>query len=171
MNDQSPVLKAAGSLYGFYESVLNHAQGALLLIVRLTWGGFLVQTGWGKWQDIPKVVGFFTEIGIPFPEVNACIVASVELFGGLFLILGLLSRLAPLPIIFAMIVAYATTEGDALQALVTGNPDPFLAAAPFVFLFAALLILVFGPGYLSADALIFRRLGWGERQSGSTRRD
>jgi putative oxidoreductase len=70
-----------------------------------------------------------------------------------------------------MIVAYATTEGDALQALVTGNPDPFLAAAPFVFLFAALLILVFGPGYLSADALIFRRLGWGERQSGSTRRD
>lgn len=114
MNDQSSALKTAGSLYRLYEAILNHAQGVVLLLVRLTWGGFLVQTGWGKWQDIPKVVGFFTQIGIPFPEVNAYIVASVELFGGLFLILGLLSRLAPLPIIFSMIVAYATTEGEAL---------------------------------------------------------
>lgn len=160
MNDQSSALKTAGSLYRLYEAILNHAQGVVLLLVRLTWGGFLVQTGWGKWQDIPKVVGFFTQIGIPFPEVNAYIVASVELFGGLFLILGLLSRLAPLPIIFSMIVAYATTEGEALQALVSGNPDPFLAATPFLFLFAAVLILVFGPGYLAADSLVLRRLGW-----------
>jgi putative oxidoreductase len=52
------------------------------------------------------------------------------------------------------VVAYATSEQEALSSLVHGNPDPFFAAAPFLFLFAAVLIWIFGPGRISLDAVV-----------------
>ena len=52
-----------------------------------------------------------------------------------------------------MIVAYATTEQDALKALFS-DPDKFVTATPFEFLFAAVIVLVFGPGKFSLDYLI-----------------
>lgn len=145
-------------LYPRYERILDSLQGVALLIIRLTWGWQFAITGWGKWHDIPKVVGFFTGIGIPLPTLNAYMVATTELVGGIFLILGLLARFTPIPLIISMIVAYATTEHEALAALVAGDPDPFFAAAPFLFLFASALIFVFGPGYLSLDQLVLKRL-------------
>ena len=151
------------SLYEGYERLLNSLQVVFLLAVRLVWGGQFMQTGWGKWHDIPKVVGFFTELGIPLPALNAHIVATTELVGGLFLVLGLLGRLTPVPLIIAMVVAYLTTEQEALQALAMGNPDPFFSAAPFLFLLASLLILIFGPGKLSLDHLILSR--WSKSQN------
>lgn len=138
-------------------SWLNHGQSALLLGIRLLWGWQFIQTGFGKWQDIGKVTGFFTGIGIPFPMLNAYVVATTELGGGILLVLGLCSRLTALPLIFSMIVAYVTTEQDALRAL-PGNPDPFLTAAPFLFLFACLIVLVFGPGKYSLDHLIAKKI-------------
>lgn len=145
------------TLYRSYERALNAAQDVLLLVIRLTWGFQFVQTGWGKWHDIPKVVGFFTSIGIPLPELNAYVVATTELVGGLCLMLGLFARLAPVPLIVSMVVAYLTTEQEALHALATGNPDPFFAAAPFLFLLASLLVLVFGPGKISVDHLLAKK--------------
>ena len=53
-------------------------------------------------------------------------------------------------------VAYATTEQEALHAL-TSDPDKFVTAAPFLFLLASLIVLVFGPGKLSLDAVFFRK--------------
>jgi putative oxidoreductase len=53
-----------------------------------------------------------------------------------------------------MVVAYITTEKDALQALATGDLDPFLSAAPFLFLFASVVVLIFGPGRISLDHLL-----------------
>jgi putative oxidoreductase len=141
--------------YQRYERILESCQSALLLLIRLTWGILFMQTGWGKWQDIPKVAAFFADIGIPLPTLNACMAATTELVGGAFLALGLLSRLTPIPLIVTMIVAYVTTEHEALHSLVTGDPDPFLSAAPFLFLLASLLVLVFGPGSISLDRLIF----------------
>lgn len=132
-------------------------QSGVLLLIRLVWGLQFAQAGWGKWQDISRVTGYFTEIGIPFPELNAYLVASTELFGGLFLAIGLISRLTALPLIIAMIVAYLTTEQEALHEL-WGNPDPFLTAAPFLFLLASILTLVFGPGKLSLDYWIGKKL-------------
>ena len=44
------------------------------------------------------------------------------------------------------------------------DPDKFVAAAPFPFLLTALLVLAFGPGALSIDALI-KRLAPARRRS------
>ena len=147
------------SVHHFYEQLLFSCRDLLLLAIRLVWGIQLMQTGWGKFHNLAKVTAFFTDLGIPFPGLNAPFVAGVETFGGLFLALGLFGRLTPLPIIGTLVVAYATSEQDALKALISGNPDPFFAAAPFLFLFAAIIIWVFGPGRLSLDALVGKLLG------------
>ncbi len=159
MNTPTSSPNLAVVFYERYAALLDKLQSLFLLAVRLIWGWQLVVTGWGKWHDIPKVVGFFTNIGIPLPTLNAYVVATTELFGGLFLILGLLSRLTPIPLIISMVVAYITTEQEALGELAKGNPDPFFAAAPFLFLFASLMIFVFGPGCLSLDCLLLKKFG------------
>ncbi len=132
------------------DRVAEPAQSVLLLLIRLIWGWQFFQTGWGKLMNLDRTAGFFAELGIPFPELNAVLAGSAECFGGLFLLLGLLSRLAAIPLIFTMIIAYVTAEPEALRGLFT-DPDPFFAAAPFQFLFASLLVLIFGPGQVSLD--------------------
>ncbi len=157
MRVKTLIPQLAIDIYGHYERALNSLHSVLLLIIRLVWGGMFMQTGWGKWHDIPKVVGFFTDLGIPFPLLNAYVVATTELVGGLCLVLGLLCRLAPVPLVISMIVAYVTSEQDAIHELMMGNPDPFFAAAPFLFLFASVGILIFGPGKISLDHLLAKK--------------
>ena len=156
MGMHTPDASTANLIYHLYEGFLRRCQPAFLLIVRLLWGFLFAQTGWGKWQNISQVASFFTDLGIPLPLWNAYLVATTELCGGILLMLGLLSRLTPLPLVFAMIVAYLTTEQEALTALVSGDPDPFLSAAPFLFLLASLIVLLFGPGALSLDHWLTR---------------
>ena len=81
-----------------------------------------------------------------------------ECFGGLLLILGLGSRFITLIFVFEMIVAYVTSEQEALHAFFS-DPDKFVAASPFLFLYAALIVFIFGPGRISIDALIFKDKG------------
>jgi putative oxidoreductase len=130
-------------------------QPVILLIVRLYWGWQFFQAGWGKFQDLTKPAEYFGTLGIPFPMLNATIVATTECVGGLLLVVGLASRLASIPLTITMIVAYVTTEREALQ-LIFSDADKFLQATPFQFLFASVLILAFGPGVFSLDYLIKR---------------
>jgi putative oxidoreductase len=60
-----------------------------------------------------------------------------------------------IPVAFTMIVAYITAVYEALTGIFS-DPDKFVAAAEFPFLLAALLVLAFGPGAISIDALIKR---------------
>jgi putative oxidoreductase len=80
---------------------------------------------------------------------------TTEMVGGLLLLLGLASRIISVPLTFVMLVAYATAHSDEMKAIFS-DPDKFLSAAPFQFLFACVLIFVFGPGKLSSDALLKR---------------
>jgi putative oxidoreductase len=163
MKATSPAALFLLNSYRHYECLLNGAQSGVLLLVRLVWGGMFIQTGWGKWQDIPRVTGFFTDIGIPFPMLNAYVVATTELVGGILLVLGLFSRFITVPLLVSMVVAYLTTEQEALHAAAGGDLDPFLTAAPFLFLFASLLILVFGAGRVSADHYLLAK--WDPRKN------
>jgi putative oxidoreductase len=136
-------------------------ESPFLLAVRLYWGWQFAQTGWGKLSDIHKVIGFFTDLGIPAPALNAWFVSGLEFAGGLLLILGVSSRLIAVPLVIDMIVAYVTADREALLSIVS-SPDKFMAAAPFTFLVASLIVLIFGPGKASLDALLAGRL-WGRR--------
>jgi len=70
----------------------------------------------------------------------------------LLLIIGLASRPLSLLIVISMTVAYLAADFEAISSIFS-DPDKFVKADPFPFLFTALIILVFGPGLLSIDAL------------------
>jgi putative oxidoreductase len=122
-------------------------------LARLTVGVVFIQSGWGKLQDLPKVTGFFTELGIPFPAANAVLAASTEFFCGILVLIGLATRLATIPLIVTMIVAILTAKRKDLE----GVTDLFgLEEFAYIVLFA--WICVAGPGKLAIDFLLGKRL-------------
>lgn len=135
------------------DAVAHFLQSPLLLAIRLFWGWQFAQTGWGKLTHLERTAGFFESLAIPLPKVNAVLAGATECGGGVLLALGLFARPAAVPLIFTMLVAYGTADRDALYTILS-NPDKFVTAAPFLFLLAALIVLVFGPGKLSLDALL-----------------
>src|SRR5881296_1660936 len=133
----------------------NALQSPLLLVMRLFWGGQLFLTGKGKLMNLDKTAGFFESLHIPMPKLNAVMAGSTECFGGLLLGLGLASRLISIPVAFTMVIAYVTADMEAVRSIFS-DPDKFTGAAPFLFLLTAIVVLAFGPGCFSLDALI----GW-----------
>jgi putative oxidoreductase len=132
------------------------AHPVFLLLVRGWWGWSFFLTGKGKLMNLERTTSFFTDIGIPLPKLNAIVAGSTECFGGLLLLVGLCSRAISVPLTFTMLVAYATADKEALSAIFS-DTDKFTSAAPFLFLFASLIVLVFGPGKFSLDALVWRQ--------------
>jgi putative oxidoreductase len=139
-----------------FETAASLLQSPLLLALRLFWGWQFVQAGWGKLMHLERTAGFFQSLGIPAPHFSAIMAGGTECFGGCLLLLGLYARLASVPLIVTMLVAYATAEKDALAAI-TSDPDKFTAAAPFLFLGTAIIVLAFGPGIFSVDRLLKRQ--------------
>jgi putative oxidoreductase len=149
-------MKTIQKLYELLIRVAGGLQSPFLLFVRLYWGWQLHIAGRGKLHGIGKVVSFFTDLGIPAPAFNAYFVSWLEFIGGFLLIIGLASRPVALMIAIDMVVAYLTADREALMSIFS-DPDKFAAAAPFTILLSSLIILIFGPGKASFDALAARR--------------
>ena len=143
-------------LYGWLVKVGNALQSPFLLLIRLYWGWQFWQSGWAHLNNMPKFIEFFTGLGIPAPSLNAHFVAVLEAGGGILLALGLGSRLIALLLAGDMFVAFVTADREALFSMFS-DTDKFYAAAPYTFLFASLIILIFGPGKLALDTLIGAR--------------
>jgi putative oxidoreductase len=134
---------------------VDYLRHPFLLFVRLYWGIQLMQSGWGKLHHLDKVTDYFTSLNLPMPGTMAVFISCVELFGGLLLALGLLSRVASLVLTVNLIMAYVVGDRVALLSIFS-DPDKFTAAAPYVFLIASLIVLLFGPGVFSVDGLLER---------------
>jgi putative oxidoreductase len=106
------------------------------------------------------VTGFFTQLGIPLPGVTAIFIAVLEFAGGFLFAVGLSSRLIALLFAGDMVVAYITADREALMSIFQ-DPGKFYAATPYTFLVAALIVLIFGPGKFSLDALLAKRFAAG----------
>jgi putative oxidoreductase len=145
-------------LYDRFFDMVSYLQSPFLLAIRLYWGGQLMQSGWGKLHHLSNVTEFFTSLGLPLPAQTAFAISCLEFFGGVFLAIGLLSRLTALAMTINLIVAYITADREALFSIFS-DPDKFYAAAPYTFLFASMLILIFGPGKIAVDTLLGFRSG------------
>jgi putative oxidoreductase len=141
--------------YQVFFDLISKLQPLFLLAVRLYWGWQLIQSGWGKLHHLSNVTQFFVSLNLPMPAQTAVFISCVEFFGGIFLALGLLSRLTALVLTVNMIVAYITADREALMSIFS-DPDKFYAAAPYTFLIASLIILLFGPGKIALDTLLDR---------------
>jgi putative oxidoreductase len=124
-----------------------HGQSALLLALRLLYGWFFLQTGWGKWTNFGRTVEFFAGLHLPAPKLMAGLVASIELLGGILIGLGAGTRYASAILISVLGVALATAH---VEEAFTSLSD-FTEQAPFPFLVATLILLAFGAGRLSID--------------------
>jgi len=150
-------MKLLTKLYGLLIAAASSLQSPFLLLVRLYWGFQMMQTGWGKLHNLAKVTEFFTSLGIPLPGVNAPFIVCLEFLGGILIMLGLGSRLVALMLTCDMIVAFIAGDREALFSIFS-DPDKFYAAAPYTFLVAFLIVLIFGPGRFSLDALLAKRV-------------
>jgi putative oxidoreductase len=158
----SPIMKTPVDLfrrgYELLVSGANLLQSPFLLLLRVYFFWQLFLTGQGKLAHIEKISDYFASLGIPLPTLNAYMAGATETFGSLLLIIGLASRLTAIPITVVMAVAYLTADLEAVTGIFS-EPDKFVKADPFPYLISALIVLVFGPGKLSVDALIERILG------------
>ncbi len=148
------------------DGVFDHLQAPLLLAIRGFWGYQFALTGWGKLNNLEGVTGYFESLGIPFAGFNATLVGGTEFIGGLMLLLGLAARPAAIPLVITMVVAYFTADAHALS-VIWSDPDTFIAATPFLFLLASSIVLAFGPGAWSVDALIAKAAAAPEDQTAS----
>jgi putative oxidoreductase len=150
-------LRRLKKLYNLFFHYVAFGQSPFLLLVRLYWGYQLIQSGWGKLHHLDKVTEFFTSLNLPMPAQTAVAISCLEFFGGIFLAIGLLSRLTSLALTINLIVAYITADREALFSIFS-DPDKFYAAAPYTFLVASVIVLIFGPGKFALDYLLNRQL-------------
>jgi putative oxidoreductase len=152
----NPLVSVINYLYALLVTVGNHLQSPFLFFIRFVWGIQLMQAGVGKLFNISLPTGYFMQLGIPFPEANAWLVAFTETFGGIFLAFGLLTRLTAVPLIINFIVAYITTEQKGLHELLGFDTSDFAADTAFPYFATAIIVLIFGPGIYSVDGLLAR---------------
>lgn len=117
-----------------------------------------MSTGWGKVHNIEKVTQFFVELHIPAPGLNAIVVGWSELLCGTALVIGLLTRLATIPLIVSMIVAILTAKLADLHGLFD-----LVGFEEFTYLIVLVMIAILGPGRLSLDQLLAKRFGVEEK--------
>jgi putative oxidoreductase len=139
--------------HDWFFGLVSYLQSPFLLVVRLYWGWQLAQSGWGKLHHLSNVAEYFGTLGLPMPAQMAVFIACLEFFGGIFLALGLASRITGLVLTVNLIMAYVIGDREALLSFFS-DPDKFMAAAPFIFLMVSLIVLIFGAGKISLDAAI-----------------
>jgi len=139
-----------------------------ITVLRLIVGfGFLAH-GLAKWHRGPA--GFaklLAQIGVPLPAASAWLVTSIEICGGLALVLGLFVTLASIPLIATLVVAMFTVHwryGYSSVNTIGLTPDGPRFGPPGyeidLLYIAALLTLIFaGTSALSLDQWREARIG------------
>ena len=135
---------------------LSNAPPATLFVRSIVGAVFLLE-GILKFVNPQELgVGRFIKIGIPYPSFFAPFDGAFEIGCGLFLILGLMTRLSSIPMIINMIVAITSSKIPLLLN------EGFLKAAhearlDFTMLLGCIFLLLVGGGPLSLDSLIAAR--------------
>ncbi len=142
--------------------VATRAPGAVVLI-RLAVGSVFLSEGIQKFLFPGELgAGRFAKIGLPNPELLGPFVGSFEIACGAALLVGLLTRLAALPLITIMLVALITTK---LPILLNKGLWAMAheARTDWSMLTGSLFLLLVGAGAWSIDALLGRRDAGGKR--------
>jgi uncharacterized membrane protein YphA (DoxX/SURF4 family) len=136
----------------------SRARSAVLLI-RLLVGWVFLSEGIQKFLYPAALgVGRFEKIGIPFPTFFAPFVGVVEIVCGTLLIVGLLTRLATIPLIIDISVAILTTK---IPMFAKGGFWTMMheARTDYCMLLGLIFLLITGAGRLSVDARLDREAG------------
>ncbi len=137
----------------FRKWLISPATSAVI-VIRILVGSVFLSEGVQKFLYPATLgVGRFEKIGIPFPQVMAPLAGAVEIVCGLLVVIGLLTRLATMPLLAVICVAIATTKLPMLahQGL---WPTFHEARADWCMLLGLIYLLIVGAGPWSLDAKI-----------------
>ena len=127
-----------------------------VVLIRLMVGWVFLSEGIQKFLFPAALgVGRFTKIGIPAPQFFAPFVGLVEIVCGALLIVGLLTRLAAIPLLIDIAVAIATTKIPMLGKAGFWS-TMHEARTDFCMLLGLLFLLIAGSGTLSLDERLGR---------------
>lgn len=114
------------------------------VLLRIALGAVFIVHGWDKLADIAGTAGFFGKVGIPAAGFFAWVVAMVEFFGGLAVLVGFGTRIASALISCVMVVAIITVKFS--QGFSGGWEFDF------TLLMVALSLVILGSGPLSISS-------------------
>jgi putative oxidoreductase len=121
------------------------------LIGRLVLGAIMLAHGWGKVIPRGSLYNFahvVSRLGLPY--WLGYVAAFTEFFGGIALILGLLTPIVSVAVAFEMAVAILKVH------LHHGLTGPQGYEFPLGLFALSLLLLADGPGYFALDRVVFR---------------
>ena len=127
-----------------------------LTLLRVVLGVIFTYHGYGKLfvkDALPGTAQFFAAIGIPLANYAAVLIAFLEFFGGLLLIVGLLTRWVSLLLIIEMLVALFKVH---LKQGFLITPQAYGYEFILLILTALVVVLVNGPGSLSVGKKFFK---------------
>lgn len=123
-----------------------------ILVIRLSVGLIFFTQGLLKYIDPNMGVNRFTKIGFPHPYFTAHFIGTFEMICGFLVLIGLVTRVAVIPLVIVICTAIATTKIPELS-----HPNQgfwFMvsdARADFAMLMSLLFLLRAGAGSWSFD--------------------
>jgi putative oxidoreductase len=130
------------------------------LLARVVIGHAFLETGIGKWQSLPDIAEYFASLGIPAPGANAVFISSLEVVGGIALMLGIGTQLFAALLSTTMVVALSTADRAGLVGAITGSGDQALTEIlPVVFLMPLTCLVAYGAGTFSLDYVLKKTFG------------
>jgi putative oxidoreductase len=157
-----PCCRAVG-IYDRVMAQVDMIQPWFMLLLRLYIGYQAAVAGWAHLHHVDDTTDFFKELNIPFPRLNVYIAGTTELVGGVLLALGLASRLVAVPFSFNFVIAILAPDlhYDKYRDMLLHfwrSQDFILKDDAFPFLFVGVMVLIYGPGWISLDHFLLRRL-------------
>jgi uncharacterized membrane protein YphA (DoxX/SURF4 family) len=151
----------------FFEPSMSDQSSRATVVLRGAVGGVFLVSGAMKFLFDNQGPGRFAKIGLPAPSQLSLFVGCTEVICGALLLVGLLTRLAAVPLVVDMIVALVTTK---IPLLFGPGPEP-VAAPPktgfwaFAYqarldatmLLACVYLIAVGAGLWSIDGWLARR--------------
>jgi putative oxidoreductase len=153
----------------FARSLLQTHAGRATILIRILVGGVFLTEGILKFQYPGELgAGRFEHIGIPAPQVMGPFVGAIEIICGSLVVLGLLTRVAAIPLLINISVAIISTKIPmllghgfwtfTLPKLARYGLGSMLheARTDFSMLLGLIFLLIVGGGAASFDALLTR---------------
>jgi putative oxidoreductase len=122
------------------------------LLSRIIIGFVFIESGWTKFHSLSHVTAFFESLHIPLAMILAPFVSAVELSCGVFILLGIQTKLSTLPLMGVMVVALLTAKLEDI----TGVSSLF-EQSEFLYIALLLWLGIYGSTYLSADSILARK--------------
>lgn len=139
-----------------FKKIITTDNSKTTIIIRLIIGAVFFSEGIQKFL-FPAIrgAGRFEKIGFSSPEFLGSFVGFFEILCGILLLVGLLTRLASIPLIVIMLVAFTTTKAEVLadegfwELLHESRTD-------WAMFLGSIFLLITGGGYWSIDKILMR---------------